>query len=72
MKNLIKTQIIVEKYFRKTESAMACLYIAIELVPYYENLKRLDENYPELVRETIEHDYMGLRTDNEYFVPRLG
>jgi hypothetical protein len=45
--------------------------MAVEIAPYYEKLAFLDANYPELVRETIEHDYKGLRTNNEYFVPKL-
>ena len=71
MKNLIPTLEIVEKYFRHEKSQHWCAYASMELAPYYEKLARLDANNPSLVYETILHDYNGLRSDDDFFLPRL-
>jgi hypothetical protein len=71
MKNLIPTLEIVEKYFRHEKSQYWCAYASMELAPYYEKLARLEANNPSLVYETILHDYNGLRSDDDHFLPRL-
>jgi hypothetical protein len=43
----------------------------VEFLAYYEKLALLEVNNPSLVHETILHDYEGLRSDNDYFIPRL-
>ena len=71
MKNFIETALIIEKHFRATKSAHTCAFMAMELAPYYEKLALLDANNPSLVVPTILHDYNGLRSDDDFFVPRL-
>jgi hypothetical protein len=71
MKNFIETALIIEKYFKPSKSALDCAFMAMELAPYYTKLALLDANYPEIVAETILHDYQGLKSDDDYFVPRL-
>jgi hypothetical protein len=71
MKNLIPTLEIVEKYFRHEKSQHWCAYASMELAPYYEKLARLEANNPSLVADTILHDYNGLRSDDDFFLPRL-
>ena len=71
MENFIDTLVIIEKHFRATKSAHTCAFMAMELAPYYEKLTLLDANNPSLVVPTILHDYEGLKSDNDYFIPRL-
>jgi hypothetical protein len=71
MTNLLPTLAIVEKHFKVEKSAYWCAYVSIELAPYYEKLARLDANNPSLVVGTILHDYYGLKSDDDFFVPRL-
>ena len=78
MKNLIPTLEIVEKYFRHEKSQHWCAYASMELAPYYEKLARLEANNPSLVVPSISnhllpilHDYNGLRSDDDFFLPRL-
>jgi hypothetical protein len=71
MENLLPTLAIVEKHFKVEKSAYWCAYVSIELAPYYEKLARLDANNPSLVVGTILHDYYGLKSDDDFFVPRL-
>lgn len=71
MKNLIPTLEIIERYFRHEKKQHWCAYVAMELAPYYEKLARLEANCPHLVYETILHDYNGLRSDDDHFLPRL-
>ena len=70
-KNLLPTLAIIEKHFKVEKSALACVYIALEMAPYYEKLALLDANNPSLVVPTILHDYEGLKSDKDYFIPRL-
>lgn len=72
MTNLLATALIIEKYFKSTKSAWECTFMAMELEPYYEKLALLDVLAPHQVAETILHDYHGLRSDCDHFVPRLG
>lgn len=72
MKNLIPTLEIIKKHFKSTKPAWECTFMAMELEPYYKKLAQLDANNPSLVYETILHDYNGLRSDCDHFVPRLG
>lgn len=71
MENFIPTFLIVEKYFKHEKGQYWCGYVAMELAPYYEKLAQLDANNHSLVYETILHDYNGLRSDCDFFVPRL-
>jgi hypothetical protein len=71
MENFINTVLIIEKYFKPSIGAYTCACMAMELAPYYEKLALLEVNNPSLVHETILHDYEGLRSDNDYFIPRL-
>ena len=71
MKNFIPTLAIVEKYFRHEKGQYWCAYASMELAPYYEKLARLEANNPSLVVPTILHDYEGLRSDDDFFLPRL-
>lgn len=71
MTNLLPTLEIVEKYFKHEKGQYWCAYASMELAPYYEKLARLDTNCPHLVAETIIHDYNGLKSDCDFFVPRL-
>ena len=71
MKNLIPTLAIIEKYFRHEKNQHWCVYASMELAPYYEKLAQLEANNPSLVYETILHDYNGLQSDDDFFLPRL-
>jgi hypothetical protein len=71
MQNFIDTLIIIEKYFKPSMGAYTCALMAMELAPYYEKLALLEANNPNIVADTISHDYVGLRSDDDYFVPRL-
>jgi hypothetical protein len=71
MKNFVETALIIEKHFKSSKSAVACAFMAMELAPYYTKLAWLDANHPEIVAETILHDYQGLKSDCDHFVPRL-
>ena len=78
MKNFIPTLAIVEKYFRHEKGQYWCAYASMELAPYYEKLARLEANNPSLVVPSISnhllpilHDYNGLKSDDDFFVPRL-
>ena len=72
MENFISTLIIIEKHFKPSKSALACVYIAMELAPYYTKLALLDANNPSLVVPTVLHDYNGLQSDCDNFQPKLG
>ena len=72
MENFLATTLIIEKHFKTTKPAWECIYIAMELEPYYKNLLLLEALAPTQVADTILHDYNGLRSDDDYFVPRLG
>jgi hypothetical protein len=71
MENFIPTLIIVEKYFKQSNSALTCTFMAMDLAPYYTKLAWLDANRPEIVKETMLHDINGLKSDCDHFVPRL-
>ena len=71
MENFIPTFLIVEKYFKVEKSQYWRGYVAMKLTPYYEKLAQLDANNPSLVYETILHDFNGLESDCDFFVPRL-
>ena len=71
MKNLIPTLEIIEKFFKHEKGQYWCAYASMELAPYYEKLARLEANNPNLVYETILHDYNGLKSDCDHFLPRL-
>ena len=71
MTNLIPTLEIIEKYFRHEKGQYWCAYASMELAPYYEKLARLEANNPGLVAGTILHDYNGLKSDDDFFLPRL-
>ena len=78
MENFINTLVIIEKHFRATKSAYTCAFMAMELAPYYEKLALLDANNPSLVVPSISnhllpilHDYEGLKSDDDFFLPRL-
>lgn len=71
MENLLPTLAIVEKHFKVEKSAFWCAIVSIELAPYYEKLARLDANCPHLVVDTILHDYNGLKSKDDHFLPRL-
>jgi hypothetical protein len=71
MQNFIDTLIIIEKHLKPSKSALECVYMAMELAPYFEKLACLEANYPDEVKATILHDYQGLKSDDDYFVPRL-
>lgn len=71
MENFIETYEIVEKHFKYEHSAFWRVCVAFKIAPYYENLAKLDANNPSLVYATILHDYNGLLTEDEYFLPRL-
>jgi predicted HD phosphohydrolase len=71
MENFINTLIIIEKHFKPSKSAYTCAFMAMELAPYYTKLAWLDANEPSLVAATILHDYQGLSSDIDDFLPRL-
>jgi hypothetical protein len=71
MENFINTVLIIEKYFKSSMGAYTCACMAMELAPYYTKLALLDANNPSLVVTTILHDYEGLRSDDDFFLPRL-
>ena len=56
---------------KPSKSALECVYMAMELAPYYTKLAWLEANCPDEVTATILHDYQGLKSDDDYFVPRL-
>jgi hypothetical protein len=72
MENFIDTLIIIEKHFKPSKSALACVYIAMELAPYYTKLSLLDAYNPALIVPTVLHDYNGLKSDCDNFQPKLG
>jgi hypothetical protein len=71
--NILETIKIVEKYLKKDHSFMGCIHIAqtLDMKINFEKLVALDKNCPELVAETLIHDYNGLKTEDEFFLPRL-
>jgi len=71
MENFIETALIIEKHFKPSKGAYTCAFMAMELAPYYTKLAWLDANEPSLVAATILHDYQGLKSDCDHFVPRL-
>jgi surface antigen len=71
MQNFIDTLVIIERHLKPSKSALECVYMAMELAPYFEKLAWLEANYPNEVKATILHDYQGLKSDDDYFVPRL-
>lgn len=71
MENFIQTYSIVKKYFKHEHGSYWCGYVSMKLEPYYEKLAMLDANNPSLVYETILHDYNGLISEDQHFLPRL-
>lgn len=71
MENFIQTYAIVKKYFKHEHSAWWCGHVSMKLEPYYEKLAMLEANNPSLVYGTILHDYNGLQSEDEHFLPRL-
>ncbi len=71
MENFIDTLIIIEKHFKASKGSLDCVYMAMELAPYYEKLALLDSINPSLVVPTVLHDYKGLSEDIDGFLPRL-
>ena len=71
MKNFIETALIIEKHFKHSKSAYTCAFMALELAPYFEKLAWMEANCPDVVAATILHDYEGLKSDDDYFIPRL-
>ena len=71
--NILKTLAIVEKHLRKNHSFMGCIHIAqtLDTKINFDKLVALDKNCPDLVAETLIHDYNGLKTEDEFFLPRL-
>ena len=71
--NILKTLAIVERYLKKEYSFMGCIHIAqtLDTKINFDKLVALDKNCPELVAETLIHDYNGLKTEDEFFLPRL-
>jgi hypothetical protein len=71
--NILKTLAIVERYLRKNHSFMGCIHIAqtLDTKIDFDKLVALDKNCPDLVAETLIHDYNGLKTEDEFFLPRL-
>jgi hypothetical protein len=71
--NIVKIVEIVEKHLRKDHSFLACIHIAqtLDTKIDFDKLVSLDENCPDLVAGTIIHDYNGLKTEDEFFLPRL-
>lgn len=69
---LCDTLAIVEEFVGELASAHTQMDIAVKLCPYIENLKKLVKENPSAVVETIAHDYVGLRDEeDEDFLPRL-
>ena len=52
---------------------MGCIHIAqtLDMKINFDKLVSLDKNCPDLVAETLIHDYNGLKTEDEFFLPRL-
>lgn len=52
---------------------MGCIHIAqtLDTKINFDKLVALDKNCPDLVGETLIHDYNGLKTEDEFFLPRL-
>jgi hypothetical protein len=71
--NILKTLAIVERYLKKDHSFMGCIHIAqtLDMKINFDKLVALDKNCPDLVAGTIIHDYNGLKTKDEFFLPRL-
>ena len=71
--NILKTLAIVEKHLRRYHSFMGCIHIAqtLDTKINFDKLVALDKNCPDLVAETLIHDYNGLKTKDEFFLPRL-
>jgi hypothetical protein len=68
---LCDTLSIVEEFVGSLASERTQMDIAVKLCPYVDNLKKLVRDNPSIVRETIAHDYIGLRDEDEDFLPRL-
>jgi hypothetical protein len=68
---LCDTLSIVEEFMGELVNARTQMDIAVKLCPYVDNLKNLVKESPSAVRETITHDYVGLRDEDEDFLPRL-
>jgi hypothetical protein len=71
--NILKIVEIVEKHLRKDHSFLSCIHIAqtLDMKINFDKLVSLDKNCPDLVGETLIHDYNGLKTEDEFFLPRL-
>jgi hypothetical protein len=71
--NILKTLAIVEKHLKKDHSFLSCIHIAqtLDMKINFDKLVALDKNCPDLVAETLIHDYNGLKTEDEFFLPRL-
>ena len=69
---LCDTLLIVEEFVGQLVHERTRMDIAVKLYPYINNLKKLARENPSAVRETIAHDYIGLRDEeDEDFLPRL-
>ena len=69
---LCDTLTIVEEFVGGIANARTQMDIAVKLCPYIDNLKKLVKESPSAVVETIVHDYVGLRDEeDEDFLPRL-
>jgi hypothetical protein len=68
---LCDTLSIVEDFVGGMANERTQMDIAVRLCPYIDNLKKLVRDNPSIVRETIAHDYLGLREEDEDFLPRL-
>jgi hypothetical protein len=70
---LCDTLLIIEKYVGDLTSARVQMDIAVKLCPYIDNLKELVKtaDNPQIIIQTIAHDYAGLQENDEDFLPRL-
>ena len=75
MKNLQKTLDIVMYHFPSVHGNITIWDITQTLEPYAEKLIELHELFKNeqstIVRDTIMHDYNGLKSKDENFIPRL-
>ena len=62
---LCDTLLIVEEFIGELASARTQMDIAVKICPYVDNLKKLVKENPSAVVETIAHDYIGLRDEED-------